>query len=144
MPIAVALFFLRYSGRLPFRSIVPLLSSLCVCRFFLSGPILQVARPTLVLVHLFLTMFLLCHATIAPRDTVLHMAANFFQDPQSPRVSTYGFPLHPAARYWPLCRLFSALLVSTAARSFGTSDVLPQTPLPPRLAPCTLMCLCHF
>jgi hypothetical protein len=47
----------------------------------------------------FLKMFLLHHATVARRDTCLQAAANFFRDPQSPRVSSFGSPRCPAACY---------------------------------------------
>jgi hypothetical protein len=42
----------------------------------------------------FLKMFLLRHATVARRDTFLLAPANFFLDPQTPRVSS--FDLHVA------------------------------------------------
>jgi hypothetical protein len=59
MPIAIALIFLRYSGRLPPISFVPLFLSWCFRKFFLSGPTPWVARSTLALVQSLLTTLLL-------------------------------------------------------------------------------------
>jgi hypothetical protein len=75
----------------------------------------------LALVHLFKTMFLLHHATLARRDTFLQATANFLQDPQFPWVSSFGSPCHPATRCQPLCCFFIVPEDFTAASSVGTS-----------------------
>jgi hypothetical protein len=75
----------------------------------------------LALVHLFLTMFLLRHVTLARRDIFLQAAANFLRDPQSPRVSSFGSPRRPAASFRPLCRFFIVPEDFTKASSVGTS-----------------------
>jgi hypothetical protein len=63
----------------------------------------------LALVNLFLMMFLLRHATLAWQDIFLQAAANFLLDPQSPWVSSFGSPRHPAASFQPLCSFLSPL-----------------------------------
>jgi hypothetical protein len=75
----------------------------------------------LFLVQFFLTMIPLYHATLAWWDTFLQAAAIFLRDQQSPRVSSFGFPRRPAARFQPLCYFLSPARGFTMARSLGTS-----------------------
>jgi hypothetical protein len=72
-------------------------------------------------VRIFLEVYLFRHATAARRDTFLQAAANNPLDPQSLRVSSFGFPRRPAAIRRPLCRFFIVLDDFTAASSVGTS-----------------------
>jgi hypothetical protein len=62
---------LRYSGRLLPRSFIPILPSWDIRSLFLSVHTLRVPRSTLSMIHLFVTMFLLCHATLAGAILVL-------------------------------------------------------------------------
>jgi hypothetical protein len=119
MLFAVVPSFLRYSGRLPPRSFIPLLPSWRVRYIFLSVRTLRAPRPTRSFVRFFLTTFLLRRA--APARTVIPLpaAANYFRDPQFPRVHPFGSPRHPAARCRPLCRFVSAPGDFTAASSLG-------------------------
>jgi hypothetical protein len=73
--------------------------------------------PQFLWVQIFLKTFLLCHATAAQQDAFLQAAANFLQDPQSPRVSSCGSLHHPMARCRPMCRLFIVPEDFTAASS---------------------------
>jgi hypothetical protein len=57
-------------------------------------------------IRIFQKTFILRRATAALRDTFLQLASNVLRDPQSPRVSSFGSPRLPAARYRPLCRFF--------------------------------------
>jgi hypothetical protein len=84
--------FPRYRGRPPPRSFTPILPSWRVRTFSLSVRTLRIPRSALALVHLFLTMFLLLHATLARQDTFLQAAANFLWDPQISQVSSFGSP----------------------------------------------------
>jgi hypothetical protein len=97
-------------------------SLFCTLRFcpaqrviFLPAVVTSFRGSRFPLVQDFLKMFLLRHATVAWRDTFLQAAANFFRDPQSPRVSSFGSPRHPAACFQPLCRLFRPLTGFTTA-----------------------------
>jgi hypothetical protein len=85
------------------------------------------------------------HATPARRDTFLQAAANFLQDLQIPRVSSFGSPRRPAARCRPRCCFFIVAEDFTAASSvrtsrWSTSDSMssenPDTPpsLPSRIS----------
>jgi hypothetical protein len=99
------LFFVR-----PFQVLGVMLSSPCFCNacsvprviFALRVIILLAAvsvlrSPQFTTVQVFLKTFLLRCSTVAWRDTFLHEAANFLQDPQFPRVSSFGSPRRPTA-----------------------------------------------
>jgi hypothetical protein len=60
-------------------------------------------------VRIFLTKFPLRRATAERRDTFLQVAVNFLRDPQSPRVSSFGFSRRPAGKFRALCRFFRPL-----------------------------------
>jgi hypothetical protein len=72
-------------------------------------------------VQIFLKTFPLRHANAAQQDTFLQAAANFLWDPQYLRVSSFGYPCHPAARCQPLCPFFIVPEDFTVASSVGTS-----------------------
>jgi hypothetical protein len=55
-------------------------------------------------IRFFLMRFLLRHATFARQETFLQAAANFFPDLQLLRVSSFGTPRRPAARFRSLRR----------------------------------------
>jgi hypothetical protein len=122
MPIAVALFFLRYSGRLPLtRSFVLFFPSWCVCEFFVSGPILWVARSTLALVQSFLTIPLLRHATLAQQIILLPATVTFLREAQYFRVLFFGFWRRYAVRFWSPHLFLCPATGFTMVSSLGTS-----------------------
>jgi hypothetical protein len=87
----------------------------------LSVCTLWIPCSSLALVHLFLTIFLLRHATLVWQDTYLQVAVNFLPDPQSPWVSSFGSPSRPAASFRTLCRFFRPLTGFITASSLGTA-----------------------
>jgi hypothetical protein len=113
--------FFRYHGRPPPRFFTPFLPSWHVRILSLSVRSLWIPCSSLALVHLFLMILFLHHATLAQRDTFLQAAANFLWDPQIPRVSTFGSSRRPAARCRHLCSFFIVPENFTAAPSVGTS-----------------------
>jgi hypothetical protein len=117
MPFAVVLSYLRYSGRVPPRSFIPLLLSWRARCLFPSVRILRAPRSPLSLVRFFLTKFPLRRATPARRVVSRRTAANIFQDPQFPGSvpSASGGALRLDAGP------YAALTISTVARSLGTS-----------------------
>jgi hypothetical protein len=61
-------------------------------------------------------------ATLARQVILLQEAANFFRDPQRPRVGSFGFPRCPTARCRSPCRFFNAPKDFTETSSLGTSS----------------------
>jgi hypothetical protein len=76
-------------------------------------------RSTISLGLKFLKIFPLRRTTAARRDTFLPAEANFLRDPQSPRVSSFGSPRGPAAKFRPLCR-FASFHCGSASDSMST------------------------
>jgi hypothetical protein len=72
-------------------------------------------------VPILLMALFLCYATVAQLDTFLQAAANFFSDPQSLQISSFGSLHRPAAGFLPFCRLFRPLTGFTMASPLGTT-----------------------
>jgi hypothetical protein len=56
---------------------------------FIPAALNLLCGPQFPWVPIFLMAFFLCHATVAQLDTYLQVAANFFPDPKSLRISSF-------------------------------------------------------
>jgi hypothetical protein len=122
-PLQLLLSFIRPFGLLGATSSLFCPLRLCLAQrvTFLPAAVTDFRCVQFPWVQDFLKMFFLRHATVARRETFLRAATNFFWDPQSPRVSSFGSPRRPAANFRPLCRFFRPSTGFTMASSSGVS-----------------------
>jgi hypothetical protein len=102
---------------------MPLLSHATPAQWIILNPAVanSLHGPQFFWVPIFLKRFLFRHATVAQLDTFLQAAADFFPDPQSLRVSSFGSSHRPAISFRPLRRFFYPLTGFTTASSLGTT-----------------------